>query len=438
MFDYYLRLALASLRRNLAMTTLLVVAIGMGIGASMSLITVLHVMSGDPIPGLSAHLYVPHLDPRPLAAQKAVYGDASDNLTYIDAMALLKARRATRQAAMAGGLVLMRDTPDSPAFKPSYVASRYVTADFFPMFHVPIHIGRALDDNDIAGHARVAVIDEVLAHRLFGDADPLGRTLRFEHDAFTIVGTTAGWRPQPLFYNDIGGRGMFGDPDLVMLPLTTALDLDLSVNNTACWADPDHGANPHLGGECSWLQFWVQLDDDRAASGYRDFLANYWREQKATGRFERKEAARLYRLDAWMDHAHLAPGDLQLQLRLALGFLAVCLLNIVALLMAKFLRRSAEISIRRALGARRTDIFVQLATEALLIGMGGGLLGLAVTAGGLWSIRQRPDAYAHLAHLDASMLLATLALAVGSAVLAGLLPAWRACHVPPAMQLKIN
>ena len=112
------------------------------------------------------------------------------------------------------------------------------------------------------------------------------------------------------------------------------------------------------------------------------------------------------------------------------------MLNIVALLLAKFLRRSGEISVRRALGARRRDIFVQLGVESALVGVAGGALGLAIAQLGLWNIRQRPDDYAHLAQMDVPMLLGTLMLAVAASVLAGLLPAWRACRVAPALQLK--
>lgn len=68
--------------------------------------------------------------------------------------------------------------------------------------------------------------------------------------------------------------------------------------------------------------------------------------------------------------------------------------------------------------------------------MAGGLLGLALAELGLWSVRQRPDDYAHLAQMDTPMLVVTIALAVGISVLAGLLPAWRACRIPPALQLK--
>ena len=66
MFGYYLDLALRSLKRNKMLTTLMVVAIGLGIGASMTMLTVLHVMSVDPLPEKSAVLYYPTLDPRPL------------------------------------------------------------------------------------------------------------------------------------------------------------------------------------------------------------------------------------------------------------------------------------------------------------------------------------------------------------------------------------
>ena len=103
------------------------------------------------------------------------------------------------------------------------------------------------------------------------------------------------------------------------------------------------------------------------------------------------------------------------------------MVDIVGLLLAKFLRRRGEICVRRALGARRRDIFVQFGMEAAVIGLAGGVLGLGLAQLGLWSVRRRPDGYAQLAHMDPAMLLGTFALAVVASVLAGLLPAWRAC-----------
>ena len=164
---------------------------------------------------------------------------------------------------------------------------------------------------------------------------------------------------------------------------------------------------------------------------------DYSAQQLELGRFERPASnAKLYSLMQWLDHQNLVPGDVRLQMWLALGFLLVCLINIVALLLAKFLRRSGEVSVRRALGARRRDIFMQFGMESAVIGVAGGVLGLGIAQLGLWSVRQRPDDYAHLAQMDPGLLLGTVGLAIAASVLAGLLPAWRACRIAPALQLK--
>lgn len=49
MFGYYLNLAVRSFKRNKALTVLMVLAIALGIGASMTTLTVFHVLSGDPV-----------------------------------------------------------------------------------------------------------------------------------------------------------------------------------------------------------------------------------------------------------------------------------------------------------------------------------------------------------------------------------------------------
>jgi putative ABC transport system permease protein len=67
MFAYYTRLAVRSFRRNKILTALMVVAIALGIGASMTTLTVFHVLSGDPIPGKSDQLFYVQIDPRAAA-----------------------------------------------------------------------------------------------------------------------------------------------------------------------------------------------------------------------------------------------------------------------------------------------------------------------------------------------------------------------------------
>ncbi|HET6632105.1 MAG TPA: ABC transporter permease [Rhodanobacteraceae bacterium] len=432
MFAYYLHLALRSLRRNWIMTALMVLAIGLGIGASMTMLTVLHVMGGHPLPGRSAHLYRPHIDPLPADMKADGDWDPSDNFTWPDAMALLQAHKAPHQAAMSGGRVLVH--PPAAGARPFFVNGRYATADFFAMFGVPFVAGHAWSAAADEHCARVVVLDEALARRVFGGIDVVGQSLRLGEHAFRVIGVTAHWQPQPLFYADASASA-FGRGDRFFLPLATAHELQLDVaGNISTWVE---GKSDLGGASTSWLQLWVELDTPAQVAAYRQFLHDYSAQQKALGRFERPpSSARLYSLAQWLDHENLVPGDVRLQAWLAFGFLLVCLVNIMALLLAKFLRRSGEVSVRRALGARRRDVFVQFGVESAAVGVAGGALGLAVAQLGLWSVRQRPDDYAHLAQMDAGMLLGTFLLAIVASLLAGLLPAWRACHVPPALHLK--
>ena len=437
MVGYYIQMAVRSLRRSPVLTALMVLAIGLGIGASMTMITVLHVMTNDPLPARSAQLFTPHLDPLPLIYKHGGDGpDPTDNLTWPDAMALLKSAPAARQAAMAGGSVLLR--PARADLRPFYVNGRYATADFFALFGVPFERGQGWSAKDDAARAHVVVLGETLDHKLFGSAGGIGRTVQLGDHDFRVIGVTADWQPQPMFYADLSAQS-YGDPDQFFLPLSVAVDLKLSVNgNQSGWGKGDAGESK-TGAEMSWLQFWAQLNDPAQVKAYRQFLVDYSAQQKALGRFQRPPTdAKLYGLMDWLAHKNLVPNDVRLQLWLALGFLFVCMVNIVALLLAKFLRRSGEISVRRALGACKRDIFLQLGIESALIGVAGGVLGLVIAQLGLWSVRHRPDDYAQLATMDMSMLLGTLILAIVASVLAGLLPAWRACRVAPALQLKSN
>jgi putative ABC transport system permease protein len=90
------------------------------------------------------------------------------------------------------------------------------------------------------------------------------------------------------------------------------------------------------------------------------------------------------------------------------------------------------------LGASKRALFAQLLTESAVVGLAGGVGGLLLALLGLWLVRHRSSDYAALAHLDPVMLLATFALAIGASLLAGILPAWRASKVAPALQLKSN
>ena len=432
MFTYYLDLALRSLKRTPVLTALMVLAIALGIGASMTTLTVLHVLSGDPLPGRSAHLYYPQLDPRDMQGYDP-HDEPPGQVSWIDGMNLLHAHRADRQALMTGGQIPVQ--PLHSEVDPFFADARYTTADFFPMFGTPFEYGQAWNDTEDANHSRVAVISRKLNDKLFEGADSVGRTVRVDDKDLRIVGVLDMWRPNPHFYDLYLGR--YGEGEDVFLPLSTSQDLKLDHSgSTDCWSASNQ--EDMTKAPCTWLQLWVQLDTPAKAAAYKQFLVHYSQEQKALGRFQRPPNVRLRNIPQWLDFRRVVPSDVRLQTWLAFGFLLVCLVNTVGLMLAKFLRRSGEIGVRRALGAARRTVFAQLLVEAGMVGIAGGALGLLLALLGLWLVRQQPVDYARLAHLDPVMLAITFASAISASLLAGLLPAWRACQIAPALQLKSN
>jgi putative ABC transport system permease protein len=209
--------------------------------------------------------------------------------------------------------------------------------------------------------------------------------------------------------------------------------------NMNCWGDRP-GADSPLGlkAQCAWVQYWVELPNAQAAAGYKSYLERYSEAQRTAGRFQRPGNVRLRTVPEVLDHYRAVPDDVRLQAFLAFGFLGVCLVNMAGLLLAKTLRRAGEIGIRRALGASRRTVFTQFLVEAGLVGALGSALGLLLALAGLWAVRQGPSSYAQLAQMDPSQLGLTVLLGLAAALLAGLLPAWRATLVSPALQLKVQ
>jgi putative ABC transport system permease protein len=439
MFGYYLDLALRSLKRNKVLTALMVLAIAVGIGTSMTTLTVMHLLSGDPIPTRSATLFYPQVDPD--TSPRGTRSEPPDVMDYRSAVDLWSARRADRQALLVDSQVKLR-APDTglPPLMPMMLST---TTDFFAMFDVPFAYGQGWSAEDDARHAQVAVISADLNAKLFGGADSVGRTLHLRDTDVRIVGVLKPWRPSPVFYNVAGGRfangqtgDFYGKTEDVFTPFTTGLDLnDGNFQQFNCWhvpATPGHLQNA----DCEWVTVWVQLDSAAKVAAYRRFVADYAAQQKALGRFTHAEDTRLRSLMQWLDYNQVVPSDVQLQTWLAFAFLAICLFNTVGLLLAKFLRRSGEIGVRRALGATRGAVFAQCLVEAGMVGLLGGAGGLLLTLAGLWLVRRQPAAYADLVHLDMGMLLVTFALAIASSLLAGTLPALRASRIAPGLQLK--
>jgi putative ABC transport system permease protein len=103
------------------------------------------------------------------------------------------------------------------------------------------------------------------------------------------------------------------------------------------------------------------------------------------------------------------------------------------------MRRTGDVSLRRALGASRRAIFSQYIVEAGLIGLAGGLFGIATTWLGLQGIKMLYGEYdfiERLVTMDWVMIFGAICLAIVSALGAAVYPTWRACSIHPASQLK--
>jgi putative ABC transport system permease protein len=437
MFSYYILSAIRNFRQDMAFFLLIVATIGLGIGATMTAATVIHVMSGDPIPERSASLFVPHLDPLPLRYhQYPGAPDPSDYLTWPDAMAIVRADVGLHQAAMAGGSTFMRPV-GGQAGRPSSVNGRLTTFDFFEMFGVPFEHGSGWTAVDDESRSRVIVLTTAMAVKLFGNTNCIGTSVRLADDDFRIIGVVPNWHPSPLFYGDPAAKS-FDAADQFFIPLTTAIDTGITVNgNTTVWGDSSNMKAMLTSPTTTWLQVWVQLANTQQQIAFKTFLTNYVAQQRDLGRYERPVSeVHVFRLMDYMRHLGLVPYDVLLQFWVSVGFLLICVTNIIGLLLSKFMSRRGEVSIRRAMGASKVDIFFQFGVESALIGVLGGVLGLFIAQFGLYLVRSRPDDYAHLAHMDTAMLALTFALAITATFVAGMLPAWRACHIQPSLQMK--
>jgi putative ABC transport system permease protein len=431
MFGYYLDLALHSLKRNRVLTALMVLALALGIGASMTTLTVFASLSGDPLPQKSSQLFYVQLDPYPKDQPFSRSGKLPWLMSYVDAMNLLHASKAQKQAAIA--LSKVKLTPETTQRRPFFSDGVMTTADFFTLFDVPFEYGSAWSASDDEARAKVVVIAGFLNDRLFGGANSVGRSIRVGNQDFRIIGVLRPWAPQPHFYSlYLGGRD-YGAGDAVFLPLQSARAMGLEPINTLSYATGDMSKLETA--PTTWLGVWVQLPDAAAVSAYRSFLSGYVAQQMALGRFQRSGIG-LSNLLQWLRSQKVVPDNVRVQMGMAFSFLLICIVNTVGLLLAKCLRRSNEIGVRRALGASRPAIFMQFMVEAGLIGMVGGVLGLVFAELGLWCIRRQPAEYASLAQLDVRMFACTFAVALVASLIAGILPAWRACAMAPGPQLK--
>lgn len=436
MFAYYVQLGLRSLRRNPALTALMVMAIGFGVAASMITYSVFRAVSGNPIPDKSAQLFIPQIDS--WGPQQNERGEPPEALNYVDAMALMHAQEAKRQTMLY--LVQMSVMPGSDRDLPLAATGYAVGSDFFPMFEVPFLYGSGWSTQDDQARGAEVVISSKLNQKLFGGVDSVGRTVNLSGHDFRVVGVTRHWNPSPRFF-DLFSTSGFRDASDFYMPFTRALDLKMRPGGrNSCRGNLTFTTwEEYLQSNCEWITPWVELDSAADVAHYRRFLESYSADQQRAGRFAWAPNVRLRNVMQWLDFEHVVPPESRISLLVSLGFFLICLINTIGLLLAKFLRRAGEIGVRRALGASRREIYTQYLIEAGTVGLAGGVLGLLFTAAGITGVGVLfPPQIAKLAQLDVELVALTLLVAIVATVLAAFYPAWRAARVQPAWQLKSN
>ncbi|MGZ3183619.1 MAG: ABC transporter permease [Telluria sp.] len=435
MFAYYFKLGVRSLRRNPALTALMILTLAIGVAASVSTLTILHVMSGDPIPHKSDRLFVPLVDNGPIKGYTPGDKPDDDQASYRDALAVLKAPVGERRVVMYGiGPSIESPRKDLGAFSVSGIAA---SKDFFGMFETPFLYGQGWGDAEDKAGADVIVLARKLAEKLYGNANPVGQHLRVMGYDYQVVGVLDTWKPLPRYYHIIGGGGSFGGNDEVFLPFSSAIRHETGHSGSMnCTARGEPGYQGLLNGECTWIQPWIETRTAAERSDVVAWLDNYAAEQRKLGRLKRNAPNRVYNVPEWLEFRKVVGNDNKLSAWLAFGFLLLCLVNTIGLLLAKFSVRAPEVGIRRALGASRREIFSQFLIETGVVGLAGGLLGLVLALGALALMALQSNRISAVAHMDWVMLLFTFVMSVLAAMVAGLLPTWRACQVTPALQLK--
>jgi putative ABC transport system permease protein len=439
MLRYYLKLAVLSIRGNWALSSLMVAAIAIGIGACMTIVTVRHVMGDNPIEHKNDQLFHVQLDNWNPNDPYDEPNEPPEQVTYLDSTALLEAGRAHRQVISFKSDRVVQ--PDGDGVLPFQQEIRATSADFFAMFDVPFKYGSGWDANADRDEERVTVLSASMNEQLFGGEDSTGRTLMMNNEQFRVVGVLDEWHPVPTFY-DLNNNP-FAGPEEIYAPFSLAVTGEWgSSGNNSCWKPPEEGGyEGYLASECIWIQMWVELTDEANKEVYAQFLDDYVMEQKQLGRFPRALNNRLSTPAEWMVNREVVDDTVSVLLALAVLFLVVCLLNTIGLLLAKVIRRGNDISLRRALGASKSELFKQYIVEAGIIGIAGGLAGIAMTWLGLRGIENVFADYEFISYLvtmDWEMVGLAVLLAIVSALAAALYPTWQACRVSPASTLRIQ
>jgi putative ABC transport system permease protein len=283
------------------------------------------------------------------------------------------------------------------------------TPEYLPARGWELHSGRVFGSQELAGSAKVALIGRTVAQQLFGDADPIDRTIRVRQVPLTVIGVLAS-----------KGQNSFGQDqdDVVMVPISTYRNR----------VQGQTGGRLKRVGSIS-VKVHEGMSMSAAEQGIRDLLRQRHRLQT-----HEDEDFSLRNLTEMMQAQEATSRVLALLLAAVAGVsLVVGGIGIMNIMLVSVTERTREIGLRRAVGARSRDILAQFLIEAVALSLAGGAVGVVLGA-------VATAAVAAFAGWQVAMSPAAIALAVGFSaavgVFFGFYPARRAAALRPIEALR--
>ncbi|HET7218393.1 MAG TPA: ADOP family duplicated permease, partial [Vicinamibacterales bacterium] len=434
-----LRYALRLLRRSPIFTAVAVASLALGIGGAAAVFTLINAIVLRTLP-------IEEPD-RLFVAERHTGDDVSPRFSWPGVMFLRNDLAGQAELAAASSIATLQLRADegtgAGAAERGYV--QLVSGEYFDVLRQRAAVGRLLtaaDNTQLHGHP-VAVISHGYWQRQFGGArDVTGRTLSINNTLFTIIGVT-----QPGFFGTtVSIRGAD-----VWVPLMMQSAVRYSGNaSTHGNGDTRQPWPPQR--DVEWLNLFVRVP--RTADPASIAAALTVKRQAEASSIREGDAAYLERLRA--ERVALEPAGrgisslrngAAMTLYVLLGMMTVLLLiacgNVAGLLTARATSRQREIAVRLSLGAGRFRLIRQLLVESLVIGLGGGLLGLALA---LWGRDLLLALFVNgqnvIVTLDTGIDWRVVAFATAmtgvTGLLCGLIPAFRGTGVPIAESLKVQ
>ena len=444
MVRYNLQIAAKSLRRNPILTAVIIAGIALGICVSTTFTTVRHMFTRDPLPGKSDRVFYVRLDnwdkdeAYPQSSDTGNVHRVPPQIPYKDAAELTRSTIPVHQ--FLSYISRAPIFPDRAVSRPYVDTVRLTQADFFTMFDVPFQYGHPWDKRADAAAEQVVVIDDATNQRLFGGKNSVGKTLQIRTRNFTVIGVLAPWRPFIRVYDLV--NNFVGAPEGIYAPFATGLAAEMRPSGEGDmpnWAAAGVEFSKFKSLQMSdydFVQLWVELRSPADRAAYQRFVDDYVTQQKRVGRYPRPLNNVVLSLREMLVDMGVIRPKLSAMAALSVLFLVICALNLSGLVLGKFLARAPEVSVRRALGASRTDVFLQHIFECELVGIAGGVIGMLLSAG-IVRLMGKLISDTSVISLDAEMIASAVLLSLVAGVIAGLYPAWRISSVQPAVQLKI-